>query len=588
MHWCGASVLAATLSCAMSLLAATPPPQQPTVDSLVRDLGDNSFAVRERASDQLRRMGDAAIPALKKALDSTDAEVRWRAKNLLAELNLGITSDWPPELADLARSYETLPPRQQTQALNRLATVLQDKALAFVLYRISEGSDHEIQPALQALRSMTPQSVVVPRVIAALKDPKTPAERRALSWAFASDGKILDALRAVSGLQPPHNAPHELIEKALHTLQAQLNGRKYEEAADIARQFAEAAPADTRFLYAQAAALEKLGQSTKAEELVVHALSLNASDESRHFTTAEWLRKIGRDDFAAREYEKILKLDPDDSVYDCNAYFRLSDISLAAENFADAADWMQKGLDAFRRAAASSGGFGLVGPAEKDIEAQIRRLRQQAARAAAVNADPDGPLDSDDLNLTVGIALKDARAADMRRAVASTVGAITLHVQPRGLRLLDEPSATMRYDPKKGEIAMFLNNQPASHPAPIELKGEKARLTVNLLDICYIFEFDAATGQARRVARFERDYIVTLVPSERLRALNNVTLILNGKKYDWKEALNGVRFDILPEKLEIAIEGTNAAGKKLELKTASVLDESRVNQLEPRDHEDQR
>jgi Flp pilus assembly protein TadD len=585
MHFRGVILLAAVFCCATGILAATAPTAESPVDKLIRDLGDNSFAVRERASDALRKLGEAAIPALKKAMDSPDAEVRWRAKDILAELSLGITPDWSPELADLARKYETLPPHQQTQALHRLATVLKEKAASFLLFRLSEGADHEAEPALRALQSLPPQTIA-PRVIEELTDPKKPVERRLLSWALASEGKILEALRAVSSLPSPHNAPPELVEKTLQTLQAQFNGRKYEEAADIARQFAEAAPADTRFLYIQAMATEKLGKMEKAEELVIHALALNPRDEARHFTAGEWLRKLRRDDWAAREFEKILKMEPEDSVYDCNAYFRMSDIALAAENFGDAADWMQKGLEAYRRVAAAGNGFGLVGPAEKDIEAHIQRLRKQADRAAGKKADPNAPLDHEDLSIVVGIALKNARAADMRKAVASTIGALSLQAEPRGLRILDQPNATMRYDPKKGEIAMFLGNSRASHPASIELKGDRARLVVNLADVCYIFEFNTTTGDARRVARFERDYMITLQPSERLRALKDVTLTLNGKQYDWKDALGGIRFDMLPEKLEISVEGVNADGKRMELKTFSNLDESRVNQLEPRDAED--
>jgi len=587
MHFRAVILLAVLLSCATAVIAAAPPPKESPVDKLIRELGDNSFAVRERATEQLRKMGESAISALKKALDSTDAEVRWRAKDILAELSLGITPDWPPDLADLARKYESLPPHQQTQALNRLATVLKEKAASFILFRLSQGADHEAEPALRALQTLPP-SLIAPRVLKELSNPQKPVERRAVSWALASEGKILEALRAVASLPPPHNAPPELIEKALQTLQAQFNGRKYEEAADTARQFAEAAPADTRFLYIQAMATEKLGKGAKAEELVVHALALNPRDESRHFTAGEWLRKARRDDWAAREFEKILKMEPEDSVYDCNAYFRMSDISLTAENFADAADWMQKGLESFRRAAAAGNGFGIVGPAEKDIEAQIQRLRKQAERVAGKKADPNAPLDHDDLNISIGIALKDARAADMRKAVASAVGALSLQVEPRGLRVLDQPNATMRYDPKAREIALFLGNSRASQPASIELKGDRARLAVNMMDVCYIFEFNTATGDARRVARFERDYVLTLEPSERMRALKDVTVVLNGKKYDWQAALKGIRFDVLPDKLDIAVEGVNADGKKMELKTFSNLDESRVNQLEPRDAEEEK
>jgi len=50
---------------------------------LVRDLGAEEFSVRERAESELRRMGDAAIPALREALEDKDPERAFRAQRLL-------------------------------------------------------------------------------------------------------------------------------------------------------------------------------------------------------------------------------------------------------------------------------------------------------------------------------------------------------------------------------------------------------------------------------------------------------------------------------------------------------------------------
>ncbi|HZN61577.1 MAG TPA: hypothetical protein VFC90_04145 [Planctomycetota bacterium] len=53
--------------------------QEPTVESLVRDLGHELIEVRERAQQQLIRLGPATVPALRRALSSSDAERRARA-----------------------------------------------------------------------------------------------------------------------------------------------------------------------------------------------------------------------------------------------------------------------------------------------------------------------------------------------------------------------------------------------------------------------------------------------------------------------------------------------------------------------------
>ena len=53
----------------------------------IRELGDEDFSVREEAYAALKRIGEPAREALKKALDSEDPEVRWRAARLLCLLD---------------------------------------------------------------------------------------------------------------------------------------------------------------------------------------------------------------------------------------------------------------------------------------------------------------------------------------------------------------------------------------------------------------------------------------------------------------------------------------------------------------------
>jgi len=56
------------------------------VEKLVRDLGDDSFEVRESASNRLALIGEPALPLIDKALKSEDAEVRRRAEDLKAQI----------------------------------------------------------------------------------------------------------------------------------------------------------------------------------------------------------------------------------------------------------------------------------------------------------------------------------------------------------------------------------------------------------------------------------------------------------------------------------------------------------------------
>src|SRR5687768_12912549 len=59
---------------------------QDAPEDLVRKLGVDDYAEREKATDALRKLGKGAEEALKKGQESQDPEVRSRSKALLEEL----------------------------------------------------------------------------------------------------------------------------------------------------------------------------------------------------------------------------------------------------------------------------------------------------------------------------------------------------------------------------------------------------------------------------------------------------------------------------------------------------------------------
>ena len=70
----------------MLLAALATGQQEDPAAAWVKQLGAEAYVDREKATDELRKLGKAAEPALKKALESQDAEVRRRAQSLLEEL----------------------------------------------------------------------------------------------------------------------------------------------------------------------------------------------------------------------------------------------------------------------------------------------------------------------------------------------------------------------------------------------------------------------------------------------------------------------------------------------------------------------
>jgi hypothetical protein len=172
------------------LRGRTPGPAEVmNVKTLVRQLGDRSFAVRERATAGLVALGRVAVPYLRPALDDADPEVSRRAQRCLERL--------------AAQDDGTLP-----AAVRVLAWRKPDGAASALLDYIAvapDGADaDEVRSALAevALRDGKPDPVLV--AACASDDPARRSAARAALWA---DGPVLDAPGRrlyPAGLKYPH------------------------------------------------------------------------------------------------------------------------------------------------------------------------------------------------------------------------------------------------------------------------------------------------------------------------------------------------------------------------------------------------
>lgn len=80
---------------------------EPAIPELIEDLGHPVYSVRERASRELWKRGEAAREAVAKAALSSDAEVARRAKELLEKFEWGIFPDTPPEVVKLLKEFRS-------------------------------------------------------------------------------------------------------------------------------------------------------------------------------------------------------------------------------------------------------------------------------------------------------------------------------------------------------------------------------------------------------------------------------------------------------------------------------------------------
>lgn len=90
-------------------LSSAPPaaPTEEQINQAVRQLGDDDFKVREKASAFLWNAGRPAEKALQQAARSDDIEVARRAKDILQKFKYGIFPDTPEEVVKLIRQYRS-------------------------------------------------------------------------------------------------------------------------------------------------------------------------------------------------------------------------------------------------------------------------------------------------------------------------------------------------------------------------------------------------------------------------------------------------------------------------------------------------
>jgi len=527
------------------------------IASLVRDLGSDRYDVREQASESLRHIGLPVLGALEKAAESEDPEVRLRAREVLYDVRLGISPDWPSEMVLLVRHYDRLGESERREALRRIVSVLAEKAVPFLLQRLADANPGEADYAINCLAGLSTDEA--PRqVIALLKEPTNPYEAKALAWARMRTGSALEALRILTDAEIADN---KVVEAGIQEVLGAIKARKYEETARLAHEFAEAAANEPRFLYLEAEACAALGRNEEAQALCEKALAMNPDAEAPHYAAGEMLGKLGRRRLAAQEWQAILNIPPADSVYDINAHLRLGSICAACGLYQRAVESMAKALELFTRAREAGEGMGMVGGDEAALRMEIQKLARKARQFPAPDdAEIEDELREDEISVHVSVLLKEGKLEDLRRALAAAHVTLSMEVQPYGLKIFDVAPVSLRYDPEKREILLLLHNTPCAKPVPFEAKADEIRVAIATLDCYYLFALNVATGEAKRIARFEKDYVVRVVPALKVAAYADVVATINGQRYAWEELLKGVKFDFLPKEFEIVVEGTTPSG----------------------------
>src|SRR5262249_26215942 len=105
------------------------PADRAHIKTLISQLGDDSFAIREKASQGLVAYGMAAQPMLREALRNNDVEIARRAEECLQQ----IRHESPALLTAAMRAVETGKPPGAAEVLLRLLPIARDDGVPDVL-----------------------------------------------------------------------------------------------------------------------------------------------------------------------------------------------------------------------------------------------------------------------------------------------------------------------------------------------------------------------------------------------------------------------------------------------------------------------
>lgn len=393
----------------VGMTRAEDPPTAEKIAGLVAQLGADRYDLRQAATEELRRIGRPALDALRKGSDSDDPEVRARSRALLRDIRLGITPDWPADLALMARHYDRLDEKKRDEVTWRIARDLGEKAVPFLVDRLGSDVVEDADEALSALQFIATRESWQ-AVIECLKAPETVQQNRALAWAYSRLDKPLEALKFVPAGEEDEPLREQIVDEAVDELLKLRADGKFRDLDSSAAAFAQADPNEPRFLYLRADALQAAWDDAQAEAMRAKARQLNPEDRESHFIAARMLIDLDCHRLAEEELQTVLRIAPESDVYAVNAWIMRGNLYVAGGFYAKGAELLEKGIDLYDKARKDGSSMGMVGASAPDLRKRIAMLREKAKTAPAPE-DPriTDPLSPDGLRLDVSVGTKEGK-----------------------------------------------------------------------------------------------------------------------------------------------------------------------------------
>lgn len=345
---------------AQSAQVASEPSLPERIDQLIEQLGDDEFAVRERAQAELQKIGVEAYDALQGALEHEDIEIAARAQYLVRV----IREDWTregdsPQVSELLKDYDKLDDSRRRERITALAarpdsdglsalcriarfdkspTIAKLAALAVITEKLPADVDWQQRgkTILEALgRSVTTAANWLRLEVRTHSEPEkaveewakvVAAEEATLSRAPHALGSeivvtllrrqaaLLEQLERVDKAQTAMLRMLDFERETVITLPEVLNWlikhKAWTELEALAERFKQRFEQQPELMYLLADAAREQGDDDKAGKLVERAIALNPADQGKHFQVALRLQERDRPAWAEAEFRRAIDIGP--------------------------------------------------------------------------------------------------------------------------------------------------------------------------------------------------------------------------------------------------------------------------------------
>jgi HEAT repeat protein len=146
------------------------PIDQELIEDLCDQLGHSNYNKREQAMARLLEIGEPAIPALRKATDSDNLEIRWRSQQILVKLGALVDPDVLAQVKRwLAVAVDELKPLPERLAAENQVLALGPTGLS-ALFQILVEQDYRLRRHVTEIAAQFGDRQMIPLLLKALGD----------------------------------------------------------------------------------------------------------------------------------------------------------------------------------------------------------------------------------------------------------------------------------------------------------------------------------------------------------------------------------------------------------------------------------